>query len=139
MVLRGNFVPILEFDFREPLEQHRVLYVKLAGRGVRDIVAVSNGFLILAGPVGDGKSSYQIYFWNGEDVVCGKDRPDASKALVLLGEVPMSSSDGKAEGLTVIGEVDSTYKVVLAFDGIENGGLRMYSVTQHGAIPSSCD
>ena len=138
-VLRGNFVPILEFDFRDPLAQHRVLYVKLAGRGVRDMVAVSNGFLILAGPLGDGKSSYQIYFWNGEDVVCGKDRPDASKALVLLGEVPMISSDGKAEGLTVIGEVDSTYKVVLAFDGIENGGLRMYSVTQHGAIPSSCD
>ena len=67
-VLRGNFVPILEFEFSKPVAHNRVLYVKLQGRGVRDMVAVKEGFLILAGPVGDGAQSYQIYLWNGRNM-----------------------------------------------------------------------
>ena len=106
-VLRGSFVPILEFEFSNPVAHNRVLYVKLQGRGVRDMVAVKNGFLILAGPVGDGVQSYQIYLWNGEDVVCGKDRPDAAKNIVLLGEVPNVPAGAKPEGITITAVQDS--------------------------------
>ena len=138
-VLRGNFVPILEFEFSNPVASKRVLYVKLQGRGVRDMVAVKEGFLILAGPVGDGAQSYQIYLWNGEDVVCGKDRPDAAKNIVLLGEVPNIPAGAKPEGITVMNQADSAYTVLMAFDGLENGGLRRYSVTRHGEVALTCE
>ena len=138
-VLRGNFVPILEFEFSNPVAHNRVLYVKLQGRGVRDMVAVKEGFLILAGPVGDGAQSYQIYLWNGEDVVCGKDRPDAGKNIVLLGEVPNVPAGAKPEGITVMDQTDSAYDVLMAFDGLENGGLRRYSVTRQGVVALACE
>ena len=138
-VLRGNFVPVLEFEFFNPVTNNRILYVTLQGRGVRDMVAVKEGFLILAGPVGDGAQSYQIYLWNGEDVVCGKDRPDASKNIELLGEVPNVPAGAKPEGITVIKQADSAYTVLMAFDGLENGGLRRYSVTRQDAISLTCE
>lgn len=138
-ILRDNFVPILEFEFSKPIAHHRVLYVKLQGRGVRDMVAVKEGFLILAGPVGDGGQSYQIYLWNGEDIVCGENRPDAAKGLVLLGDVPMDTLGAKAEGITVISQSDSAYIVLMAFDGIENGGLQRYSVTRQGEVVLTCN
>lgn len=138
-VLRGNFVPILEFEFSNPVAHNRVMYVKLQGRGVRDMVAVKEGFLILAGPVGDGAQSYQIYLWNGEDVVCGKDRPDAAKNITLLGEVPNVPPGAKPEGITVMKQADSAYTVLMAFDGLKNGGLRRYSVTRHDEIALTCE
>lgn len=138
-VLRGNFVPILEFEFSNPVVHNRVLYVKLQGRGVRDMVAVKEGFLILAGPVGDGAQSYQIYLWNGEDVVCGKDHPDARKNIVLLGEVPNVPAGAKPEGISVMNQTDSAYAVLMAFDGLENGGLRRYSVTRDGEVALTCE
>ncbi len=42
-------------------------YVPLDGRGIRDIARVSDGFLILAGPVGDSPLSYELVFWDGND------------------------------------------------------------------------
>ena len=103
------------------------------------MVAVKEGFLILAGPVGDGGQSYQIYLWNGEDIVCGEDRPNAAKGLVLLGDVPMDTLGAKAEGITVISQSDSAYIVLMAFDGIENGGLQRYSVTRQGQVVLPCN
>ncbi len=60
-VFRGNYVPVMKLKFDAPKETYELLYVNLGGRGIRDIIHVSNGFLIVAGPVGDGPASYQLY------------------------------------------------------------------------------
>lgn len=75
-VFRDNDVPVMKLKFDEPEGTYQLLYVQLGGRGIRDITSVSDGFLIVAGPVGDGPASFQLYHWNGRDVIPGKDRPD---------------------------------------------------------------
>src|SRR5262249_47943437 len=63
-VLRDNWVPILSCTFGKEPGDVKVAYTRFGGRGVRDMVAVKDGFLVLAGPVGDGDQSYQIYLWD---------------------------------------------------------------------------
>ena len=124
-VLRGNFVPVLVFDF-DDLKKSEVRWVNLGGLGIRDITAVSNGFLILAGPVGDGRPDYRIFFWDGEDAISGKDKPKVAVIRDLLEvELPKPGTtekfDAKAEGLAVLSEGPEKYDVLLVFDGPENG------------------
>ncbi len=119
-VLRGNLVPVLGFDFDHP-DASDLRFVNLGGLGIRDITAVSGGFLLLAGPVGDGRADFRIFFWDGIDAVPGKDRP---KATVIddLGEVPLPDPTAKAEGLAVLAEDATGFHVLVVFDGIANGG-----------------
>jgi hypothetical protein len=73
----------------------------LGGRGIRDLTAVSDGFLLLAGPVGDGSDFYQLYHWNGRDVLPGSNvKDDEQGKLQLLGEIT-PPSEGKVEGVAV--------------------------------------
>lgn len=128
-VLRGNYVPVMIVKFKD-LDQddkYELRYVNLKGNGIRDIVAVNDGFLILAGAVGDGISPYQIYFWDGQDGLPGKDHNSAK--LNLLGEVPVDEG-AKAEGLTMIDETNSGYKVLVVYDGIAKGNPTLFEVTK---------
>ncbi len=119
-VFRGNYVPVLKLRWEEP-EQYELLYVRLGGRGIRDIAAVSDGFLILAGPGGSGSESYQIYHWNGKDTVPGKDRKTKDQGkLRLLGEIPMPDENSKAEGLAVLEEREDSWQLVIAYDGAKD-------------------
>ena len=131
-VLRGNYVPVLEFEFKQTVENARVLYVNLCGRGIRDMVAVKDGFLILAGPVGDGDTSYSLYRWDGRDLVPGSDLADPPGRLEYLGDLPKiteNEASGKAEGLTVLREDNAAFEVLVVFDGLKDGGARRYRVT----------
>ena len=84
------------------------------------MTSVSDGFLIMAGPVGDGHTSYQLYHWDGKDVIPGKDRKAADIGKVrLLGEI-RPPKDGKAEGVVVIQEDDSSYHFIIVYDGVKN-------------------
>jgi hypothetical protein len=83
--------------------------IALAGRGVRDLIAVSDGFLVLAGPVGD-VGEFSIYHWTGTS--------EAAEHLYDL----MAVADGNAEALLLLEESDRDYRVLILFDGIENGG-----------------
>lgn len=97
-VLSGNLVPVLRFGFGMPPRQPALPFVNLDGRGVRDITAAGEGFLILAGPSGDGPGSYQVYYWNGEDCLPGSDvKPDPAR-LKLLGEIAPPASEGGGAG-----------------------------------------
>lgn len=127
-VLRGNYVPVMIVEFKDldHDDKYELRYVNLEGNGIRDIVAVDNGFLILAGAVGDGISPYQIYFWDGQDGLPGKDHNSAK--LNLLGEVPVDEG-AKAEGLTVIDETNSGYKVLVVYDGIAKGNPTLFEVS----------
>lgn len=127
-VLRGNFVPVLVFDFDHP-DKADLRFVNLGGLGIRDITAVSGGFLILAGPVGDGRPDYRIFFWDGADEIPGKDRPGKTGPEELT-EVPLPTSDAKAEGLAVLEEHDKKYDVLLVFDGPDDGRPTRFTVTR---------
>ena len=83
------------------------------------MTSVSDGFLIVAGPVGDGPASYQLYHWDGRDLIVGEDRGAGEIGTIhLLGEI-RPPEEGKAEGVTVIEEDDEGYDLLLVFDGVE--------------------
>ena len=119
-VFRGNFVPVMKLKFENAEKIYDLLFVKLGGHGIRDMVSVSDGFLILSGPVGDGRSSYQLYHWDGRDIIPGKDRKveDISK-VHLLGEITPPEG-GKAEGVAVIAEEKSLYQLIITYDGVKD-------------------
>ena len=96
------------------------MFVNLGGRGVRDLTRINDGFLILAGPVGDGPGSSQVYFWDGEDCLPGERISGKVGRIELLGEIPVYENM-KAEGLALVKESESDYEVLIVFDGLKNG------------------
>jgi len=112
-VLRENFVPVLSFEF-ENVNHYQLKFVPLDGRGIRDLVAVDDGFLILAGPVGDGDASCRFYWWNGGDCIPGKDRSEGQ--VTLLGAVP-DAAGVKPEGMCLISEDRDAWRLLMVCDG----------------------
>jgi hypothetical protein len=132
-VLRGNFTPIVRCRFDVPVAEGEVLFVDVGGRGIRDLAAAEQKLLILAGPVGDGPGSYQVYAWDGRDGVPGKGAPapGGRASLTLLGDLPDPGVESgehpaaKAEGLTVLGETKQHCDLLVVYDGLKNGhGVR---------------
>ena len=82
-----------------------------AGFGIRDIVRVSDGFLLIAGPAAshEGAHGFTLHHWPGPG---GK--------LTKIGDVPPAAS-GKAEGILVLGETGTAVDVLIFFDGAKNG------------------
>ena len=119
-VLRENWVPVLRFDFGRP-DAYELVFVNLGGHGIRDLLRVSGGFLILAGPVGDGAGAPAVYFWDGVDCVPGRDRTPGR--LVGLGPLPASGA-GKAEALALLAEDADAWTVLVLHDGVAGGGAR---------------
>jgi len=117
-VLRGNYVPILKLQFDAPKKSYELLYVQLSGRGCRDITRVSDGFLLIAGPVGDGCYPFQLYHWNGQDMLPGQDRASKARGIMqLLGDLPTAA--GKPEGLALQIEGEDYYDILVIYDGIK--------------------
>ena len=136
-VLRGNFTPILRCRFGSPIAEPELLFVNLGGRGVRDLARVGGGLLILAGPVGDGPGSYQLYLWDGQDGVPGTDAHTSTinPGLRLIGDLPIPHSDGnghetpaKAEGMALIEETSHHWKILVVFDGLKDGHATRFRV-----------
>ena len=132
-VLRHGFVPVLRFAFDDPAAG-AVLYVPLDGRGIRDMAKVADGFLLLAGPVGDGDAPHRIYLWNGRDCIPGKN--NGGGTLRLLGDVP-APEGGKAEVLLVTAEAAAGYEVLVLFDSLEKGGGTRYRVDKASSVKTA--
>ena len=128
-VFRDGYVPVMVIDF-EDTDDHELRFVRLGGRGIRDVTRVSDGFLIIAGPVGDGSASYPLYHWDGNDMVPGKKRHGRAIGTVKLLTEIEPPKKGKAEGLTVISEKSDSYDLLIAYDGVKNSGkvLQNWSV-----------
>ena len=124
-VLRENYVPVMKTRFADGAA-HELRFVNLGGRGVRDLAAVKDGFLILAGPSGDGPGSFQIYFWDGNDCLAGA-APEG-KCQLLAEVTPIDK--GKPEGLAVTAEDATGYDVVMVCDGVTNGTATAYRLTK---------
>ena len=125
-VLRQNYVPVLKLQFDQP-KKYELLYVNLNGYGIRDMLKVSSGFLLLAGPVGDRNSPCEIYHWNGEDCVPGTDHLPAQ--ITSLGEVP-PSTNGNAEAIAIMTESATHWTLLTVYDGAPLGDPRKLQVTK---------
>ena len=86
--------------------------------GIRDLAAVRDGVLILTGPVNDQPVTPAVFLWN-----------EKTGALKKLGElaIPEAYRKHKAETLLVLrDEKGKPYRVLVMFDGPENGGPTEY-------------
>jgi hypothetical protein len=81
------------------------------GLGLRDLVRVGDGFMLIAGHAMNDKSSdaFVLCHWQGPG---GK--------LARIGGVPKTT--GRAEGLLVLDESADKVTVLVVFDGVKNGG-----------------
>ena len=123
-VLRLNYVPVMVFSFTNPA-RYKLLFINLHGDGIRDITKVKDGFLLISGPMGDRIGSYQFFYWDGSDGIPGIDKCPSKP--VPLGLIP-SSPGAKPEGLAVIEETRSYYKVVVVFDGVRSGNATLFNI-----------
>ena len=123
-VLRDGWVPILVTTWDDP-ETIDIRYVQLDGRGIRDIAAVNPGFLILAGPAGDGDTSFRVYYWNGENQLSsGPDaKPQRLAEFADLGQ-------GKPEGLAVLNAQGKKYELLIVCDGLPKGGTTRWVLSR---------
>jgi hypothetical protein len=87
------------------------------GIGIRDIAALREGFILIAGRSGDEESvrAFTLYHWAGP-----------GGALARIGDLP--SATGKAEGLMVLHETDTAVDVLVLFDGAENGAPTQFQI-----------
>jgi hypothetical protein len=87
--------------------------------GIRDLVRVSDGFVLIAGKAMNDKSSdsFVLHHWQGPD---GK--------LTKIGEVPKTPC--QAEGLLVLEESADKVTVLVVFDGQEKGGPMELTLTK---------
>lgn len=136
-VLRGNFTPILRCRFGVPISAPAIQFVDLGGRGVRDLARVEGGLLILAGPVGDGPGSFQLYLWDGRDGVPGTGAPTSatSTGIRLIGELPPPLSNAgipelaaKPEGVAVVEETAQHWDLLVVYDGLPGGHATRFRV-----------
>lgn len=127
-VFRENYVPIIKLQFDAPKDTYHLLYVQLGGRGIRDITSVSDGFLILAGSVGNSQNSYQLYHWDGKDMIHGENRKAQDIGNIHLFGNIQTPKNGKAEGLVVTQEDSTSYQLIVAYDGIKT--LQRFHITK---------
>lgn len=86
--------------------------------GVRDLVAVPDGFLILAGPMLDPEDGavaagdYTVFAWNGTDA--------PRKRL----DLPDSAKKEKPEALLPLDTTADGQRVLVFFDGLKDGAPR---------------
>jgi hypothetical protein len=88
--------------------------------GIRDLAAVSDGLLVLTGPVNEQAVTPAIFHWN----------PDTG-ALRLLKElkIPDMATEAKAETLLILKDADGEpWRALVMFDGPENGAPTEYLI-----------
>ncbi len=124
-VLRDGWVPILVTTW-DDVDAGKLRYVQLDGRGIRDLAAVDDGFLLLAGPVGDGDGTYRIYFWNGIDQFSTHSDVDRPQRLAEFSDL----GDGKPEGLTVLRSQGNSYDILVVYDGPAKGAPTRWTLAR---------
>jgi len=89
--------------------------------GIRDITAVADGFLILAGPSlpegDDSVGSGKIFHWREGD-----------KQPRLLRELTVKDKGVKPEVLLLLGETATAYRALVMCDGVKGGAPTEYQI-----------
>jgi hypothetical protein len=87
--------------------------------GIRDLAAVNDGILILAGPTRDESVAYSVWLWDGVST--------AAKPLATL-DLSTAGDGAKAEILLPLEEDNGNVRVLVMFDGVENGGAKSFVI-----------
>jgi hypothetical protein len=103
-------------------------------RGIRDMVAVKTGFLLLAGP-DDSRASqgagWVVAWWDGQSAAGRVVQPQVLAALDL-GGVKRRKCDKelKPEAMTVLEETPAAYKLLVLSDGMCDGGPLAFTLAR---------
>lgn len=126
-VLQDDYVPVIRVKFTDLNREDRyeLRHVNLGGNGIRDIVAVDEGFLILADGNIDDERDYRVYFWNGRDNLNDFN----SSELELLSKIP-TEKNTRAEGITILKETNSSYQVLVVYDGVAEGDPTIFEISK---------
>jgi len=130
-VLRHNLVPVMVLDFDHP-KRYQLRFVDLRGQGIRDMVSVGDGLLLLTGPVGDAPGPFRLWLWDGKDQLPGNDR--RISPAVRLGNVQVPAG-ARAEGLALIEASGDRVELLLVHDGVVNGHARRINLRLPVADP----
>jgi hypothetical protein len=115
-VLREGHVPVLRLA-RDDLDRYELLFVRLDGAGIRSLLRVADGFLLLARRE-HGEAATGLYFWNGLDQVTGDRRsPGRVERIGTVAAPP----GGTPEGLALLSEDESSWELLVIHDGIAGG------------------
>jgi|GEM_PF-513843 len=136
-VLRGPRAVVLVLDAERKrsklkLKLDDTKYLALDGRGVRGISRLDDGgdgFLVLAGPIGDAPVPYLVYQWNGKDTIPEADKLHAADNVQPLCRIspPEETPGAKAEGIQVLGRDGDQVRFVIVYDSVENGSASEFT------------
>ncbi|MET3971505.1 MULTISPECIES: DUF3616 domain-containing protein [Bradyrhizobium] len=87
--------------------------------GIRDLAVVSDGLLILAGPTREEDVPYTVWLWDGSS--------ETAKPLATL-DLSKVKEGAKAEILLPLDEDATSIRVLVMFDGVENGGAKSFKI-----------
>ena len=101
-----------------------------AHTGIRDMVAVTGGFLLLTGPDDERASqktvAFSVWFWDGVS--------RQARALAQLDTQPVSlrscDNEVKPEAITVLQETALGYRLMVLSDGLCDGGALLFTVAR---------
>jgi Protein of unknown function (DUF3616) len=105
------------------------------GRGIRDLAAVRDGFLILSGPddtMANHDKGWGISFWDGTSSVAGAHVESKGLAELDLSGVDLRPCDRelKPEALAVTADAPEHYTIVVLSDGMCDGGALQFKVVR---------
>jgi len=102
-------------------------------RGIRDMVAVKTGFLLLAGP-DDSRASqgagWTVAWWDGK-AATSVVQPKLLATLDLSGvKLRQCDKELKPEAITVLEETPVAYKLLVLSDGLCDGGPLAFTIAR---------
>ena len=139
-VLQG-VAPVLAVDADalfdvQPSRDPKAALTRLAlgrNRGIRDMIAVKTGFLLLAGPDDSPTSKdagWVVAWWDGQAAADGRVvQPRLLAALDLSGvKLRKCDKELKPEAMTVLEETPAVYKLLVLSDGMCDGGPLAFTI-----------
>lgn len=113
-VLRQNYVPIISMDKNGG--DQKMLFVQLAGMGVRGLSTFEDHILILAGDPADAQDKFAVYRWNGRDMVQGHRDGQIKRVADLT-----AAGGAKPEGIYASHRQGESLFIYLVHDSVTGG------------------
>lgn len=125
-VLRDGWVPVITFDEDSP-DRLEVLYVTLDGDGIRDLLAVEGGLILLTGPPTEEAGPARLLLWDGRDMLPGEGAPGGK--LVELAELP-PDPEATPEAMVLLEETVEKWRIVVLRDGAKLGRPELLEISR---------